>query len=91
MRRFTHSGPSISRKTVLQLVVSLTVRSVAYASLIGNMIDGTLMRLVQGWLLMLPANSIGLAQQWLHQYGSSCVIALLMLLLARWGYKITSR
>ena len=91
MRRFTASGPSISRKTALQLAVSLIVRSAAYASLIGSMVDGTLMRRVLGWLQMLPASSIGLVQQWLRLYGSSCVIAALMLLLGLWGYKALSK
>lgn len=89
MTRFTHSGPSISRKTWLQAVVSLTVRSAAYVSLIGNMADGTLLRLVRGLLRMWLGSSIGLVSGWLQQYGSSCVILIFVILLLRWAWKLT--
>ena len=90
MIRFTASGPSISRKTLLQLVVSLTVRAVAYASLIGNMVDGTVQRLVVAWSRTLLGDSIGSLSQFVRLYGGSCVIATLLVLLGLSGWKVLS-
>jgi hypothetical protein len=89
MTRFTRSGQSALTNRWQRIVVLLIVRSAAYASLVGNIVDGTAQRRVQAWLLMLPASSIGLAQEYARQYGSSCVIVLLSVLLLRWAWKLT--
>lgn len=89
MTRSTLFDRSGSPKTARQRAVLLIVRSAAYLSLAGTMADGTLQKRVLGWLQMLPASSIGLLREWLQQYGGSCVIAMLVVLLLRWAWKLT--